>query len=126
MLLPHVSVVYNNYVNVATGFAPNEIHIGRLPRISLSVFEPENIGGHQSLDRDRLVYINLDTDRQQRAYSLVRELHLLTVSHLRRHNAPNMAALLASFLSPLAAGPGFTTPPPLSVRVSRRAPRQPF
>ena len=96
MLLPHVSAAYNNSVNVATGFAPNEIHIGRLPRLPLSVFEPENIGGHQSLDRDHLVYIHLATDRQQRAYSLVRELHRLTVSRLQRRNAPIMTALLAS------------------------------
>ena len=67
VLLPHVSAAYNNSVNVATELAPNEIHIGRLPRLPLSVFEPENIGGHQSLDRDHLVYINLATDRQQRA-----------------------------------------------------------
>ena len=96
VLLPHVSAAYNNSVNVATGLAPNEIHIGRLPRLPLSVFEPENIGGHQSLYRDHLVYINLATDRQQRAYSLVREFHRLAVSRLQRRNAPIMAALLAS------------------------------
>ena len=95
VLLPHVSAAYNNSVNVTTGLAPNEIHIGCLPRLSLSVFEPEHIGGHQSLDRDHLVYINLATDRQQRAYSLVRELHRLTVSRLQRRNAPIIAALLA-------------------------------
>ena len=58
--------------------------------------ELENIGGHQSLDRDHLVYIDLATNRQQRAYSLVRELRRLTVSRLQRRNAPIMAALLAS------------------------------
>ena len=96
MLLPHVSAAYNKSVNAATGLAPNEIHFGRLPRLPLSVFEPQNIGGHQSLGRDYLVYMNLATDRQQRAYSLVRELHRLTVSRLQRRNAPIMAALLAS------------------------------
>ena len=58
--------------------------------------QPETIGGHQSLDRYHLVYINLATDRKQRAYSLVHELHRLTVSRLQRRNAPIMAALLAS------------------------------
>ena len=96
VLLPLVSAAYNNSINAATGLVPNEIHIGRLPRLPLSVFEPENIGGHQSLDRDHLVYINIATDQQQRAYSLVRELHRLTVSRLQRRNAPIMAALLAS------------------------------
>ena len=96
VLLPHVSAAYSNSASAATGLAPNEIHIGRLPRLPLSVFEPENIGDHQSLDRHHLVYINLATDRQQRAYSLVRELHRLTVSRLQRRIAPIMAALLAS------------------------------
>ncbi len=96
VLLPHVSSAYNNSVNAATGLAPNEVHIGRLPRLPLSVFEPDNIGGHQSLDRDHLAYINLATDRQQRAYSLVRELYSITTSRLQRRNAPIMAALLAS------------------------------
>ena len=58
VLLPHVSSAYNNSVNAATGLAPNEIHIGRLPRVPLSVLEPDNIGAHQSLERDHLTYIN--------------------------------------------------------------------
>ena len=102
MLLPHVSAAYNNSVNADTGLAPNEIHIGHLPRLPLSVFEPDNIGGHQSLDRDHLVYINLATDRQQRAYSLVREHHRLAVSRLQHRNASIMVALLTS--PPFAVG----------------------
>ena len=98
VLLPHVSAAYNNSVNVATGLAPNEIHIGCLPRPPLSTFKPDNIGGHQSLDRDHLVYINLAIDRQQRTNSLVRELHRLTISRLQRRNALIMAALLLSCL----------------------------
>ena len=54
------------------------------------------------MNRDHLVYINLATDRQQRAYSFVRELHRLTVLRLQRRNAPIMAALLAS--PPFAVG----------------------
>jgi len=96
VLLPHVSSAYNNSVNAATGLAPNEIHIGRLPRLPLSVLEPDNIGGHQSLERDHLTYINLATDRQQRAYSPVLELYHITTSRLQRRNAPIMAALSAS------------------------------
>ena len=30
--LPHVEYAYNNSVSAATGLAPNEVHIGRLPR----------------------------------------------------------------------------------------------
>ena len=31
--LPHVEYAYNNSVSAATGLAPNEVHIGRLPRL---------------------------------------------------------------------------------------------
>ena len=95
VLLPHVSVAYNNSVNVATRLGSNEIHIGRLPRLTLSVFEPENIGSHQSLGPDYRLHQPC-TDRQQHTYSLVRELHGLTASRLQHRNAPNKAALLAS------------------------------
>ena len=61
VLLPHASSTCNNFVNAATGLVPNEIHMGCLSRFPLSGFEPDNVGGHQSLDRDRLAYINLVT-----------------------------------------------------------------
>ena len=37
--LPHVEYAYNNSVSAATGLAPNEVHIGRLSRLPLTVFE---------------------------------------------------------------------------------------
>ena len=94
--LPHVASAYNNSVNAATGLAPNEVHLGRLPRLPLSVFEPPNIGGHQSLERDHLAYINLATDRQQRAYLIVRELYAIAAARLQLRNAPILASLLRS------------------------------
>ena len=63
--------------------------------LPLSIFEPDNVGSHHSLERDRLTPVNLATDRQQRAYSLARELHRITTSRLQRRNAPIMAALSA-------------------------------
>ena len=95
-LLKHIESAYNNSVNAATGLAPNEVHMGRLPRLPLSVFDPPNIGGHQSLDRDHLAYCNLATDRQQRAYRIVREHHAVTTSRLARRNTPIMDALRLS------------------------------
>ena len=92
-LLSHIEAAYNNSVNASTGLAPNEVHMGRLPRLPLSVFDPPNIGGHQSLDRDILAYCNLATERQQRAYRLVREHHAVTASRLARCNNPIMDAL---------------------------------
>ena len=75
--LPHVEFAYNNSVNQSTGLAPNEIHMGRIPRLPLSVFDHPSVGGHQSLDRDQLEYCNLAVDRQRRAYDLVREYNAL-------------------------------------------------
>ena len=37
--LPHVEFAYNNCVSAATGLAPNEVHMNRLPRLPLTVFE---------------------------------------------------------------------------------------
>ena len=37
--LPHVDFAYKNSVSAATGLAPNEVNMGRLARLSLTVFE---------------------------------------------------------------------------------------
>ena len=76
---PHVEFAYNNSVSAATGLSPNEVHIGRLPRLPLTIFERTGVFGHQSLARDHLAYCDLATDRQQRAYDIVRQHHALTV-----------------------------------------------
>ena len=95
-LLPHVESSYNNSVNASTGLTPNEVHMGCLPHLLLSAFNSPNLGGHQSLDRDLLAYCNLATERQQRAYRLVREHHAVTASRLARRNNPIMDALRLS------------------------------
>ena len=48
-MLLHVEFAYNNSVRAATGFAPNEGHMGRLPRLPLAIFERAGVAGHQSL-----------------------------------------------------------------------------
>ena len=35
--LPHVEFTYDNSVRAATGLAPNEIHMSRLPRLPLTI-----------------------------------------------------------------------------------------
>ena len=45
---------YNNSVNAATGFTPNEGHMGGRPRLSMTVFERTRVAGHQSLALDHL------------------------------------------------------------------------
>ena len=85
--LPHVEFAYNNSVSAATGLAPNEVHMGRLPRLPLTVFERTGVAGHQSLARDHLAYCDLATDRQQRANDIVRKHHALNVSRVNRRNS---------------------------------------
>ena len=37
--ISHVEFAYNNSVSAATGLAPNEVHMGRLPRLPLTIVE---------------------------------------------------------------------------------------
>ena len=91
--LPHVEFAYNNLVSAATGLAPNEVHMGRLPRFPLTAFERTGVLGHQSLARDHLAYCDQATDRQQHANDLVRKHHALTVSRVNRQNSALADAL---------------------------------
>ena len=85
--LPHVDFVYNNSVSAATGLAPDEVRIGRLPRVPLTIFDRSGVAGHQSLARDNLAYCDLASERQHRANDIVREMHALPVSRVERQNS---------------------------------------
>ena len=85
--LPNIEFAYNNSVSAATALAPSEVHMGRVPRPPLTIFELTGVAGHQSLARDHLAYCDLATDRQQRAYDMVREHHALTVSRVKHRNS---------------------------------------
>ncbi len=91
--LPHVEFAYNNSVSAATGLAPNEVHMNRLPRLPMTVIEHQYARGHQSLDRDQVEYCDLAADRQRRSYDMVREQHLLSVSRIERRNSALSDAL---------------------------------
>ena len=93
--LPHVNFSYTNMVSAATGLSPNEVRIGRLPRLPLTIFERAGVFGHQILTPDHIAYCDLATDRQQRAHDIVREHHALTVSRLERRNSALTDALRA-------------------------------
>ena len=60
--LPHVEVAYKNSVSTATGLAPNEVHMSRLPCLLRTIFERTGVAGHQSLARDHLAYCDLATE----------------------------------------------------------------
>ena len=95
-LLPQVESGYNNSVSASTALAPNEVHLGRIPRLPLSAFCSPNTNGHQILDQDHLTYCDLATERQQRAYRFVREHHAVTASRPARRKYPIMNALRLS------------------------------
>ena len=93
--LPHVEFAYNNSVSATTCLAPNEVHMDRLPRLPLAVFDRNGVEGHQSLARDHLGSCDLATDRQKRANDTVRALQALTVSRVNR-----ISSALADALRP--------------------------
>ena len=77
---------YNNSVNAATGLSPNELHLGRYPRLPITVFDRHTFDGHQGLEQDQMSYHDLSRARQRKAFTLVREQHAITVSRLERSN----------------------------------------
>ena len=85
--LSHVEYVYNNSASAATGLASNEVHIGRLTRPHLAVFDSFYGGARQDLDRDYLAYCDPARERQRRAYELVREQHPLTAARVNGRNS---------------------------------------
>ena len=91
--LPNVEFAYNNLVSAAMGLAPNEVHMGRLPRLPLTVFDRTGVVGHQSLARDHMAYCDLATDQQHRANEIVRAHHALAVSRVNRRNSALADAL---------------------------------
>ena len=91
--LPSVEFANTNSISAATGLAPNEVYMGSLPRLLLTIFESTGVAGHQSLARDHLAYCSLATDCQQRTYDIVREHHALTVSCVEHRNSALSDAL---------------------------------
>ena len=91
--LPHVEFAYNSSVGAATGLAPNEVHMGRLPRLPLTIFNRTGVVGHQSLAHDHLANCDLATDRQKRAKDVVHAHHALTVCRVNRRNSALADAL---------------------------------
>ena len=93
MNLAHVEFAYNISVSAATGLAPNDLHMGRLPRLPLTVFNRTGVVRHQSLARDHLAFCDLTTDRKKRANDIFRAHHALPVSRVNRRNSALADAL---------------------------------
>ena len=73
--LPHVEFANNNSVSAAIGLTPDKVHMGRLPRLPLTIFDRSGVDGYQSLARDHLEYYDLASEHQQRANDIFREMH---------------------------------------------------
>ena len=81
-LLLHAIAAHNNSVSPGTGLAPNEVHIGRYPRLPTTILEGRGARGHQGLRRDQLDFLQLMRERQNRVYELVRiEDFLIEAKH---------------------------------------------
>ena len=85
-LLLHAIATYNNSVSRGTGLAPNEVHIGRYPRLSMTTLEGRGARSHQKLRREQLDFLQLMRERQNMAYELVRKDGFLIKA---KHQAAN-------------------------------------
>ena len=102
--LPYVEFAYNSLVSAVISLAPNDVHMGRPPRLARTIFERTGVFDHQSLARDHLAYRDLATDRQQPAYDIVREHHALSVSRVERRNSALSDALRVVPKFPVGGG----------------------
>ena len=85
-LLLHAIAAHNNSVSRGTGLAPNEVHIGRYPKLPMTILEGRGARGHQGLGRDQLDFLQLMRERQNRVYDLVRKPDFLIKA---KHQAAN-------------------------------------
>ena len=85
-LLLHAIAAHNNSVSRGTGLVPNEVHIGRYPRLPMTILGGRGARGHQGLRRDQLHFLQLMRERQNRASELVRKEDFLTKA---KHHAAN-------------------------------------
>ena len=117
--LPHVEFAYNQSVSAATGLSPHEVHLGRLPRLPLTVIEQQYARGHKHLERDQLERCDLAADRQRHAYKIWCENNTLSLSRVsiaevQRSRTPSAEHLRTKRVR----GFGSITPNPLVGRVS--------
>lgn len=69
-MLMQAVAAHNNNVSRGIGLAPNEGHIGRYPRLPMTILEGRSVKGHQSLKQDQLEYLELMRDRQTKAHQV--------------------------------------------------------
>ena len=85
-LLLHAIAAHNSSFSGGKGLAPNEVHIGRYPRLTMTILEGRGARDHQGLRRDQLDFLQLMRERQNRAYKLMRKEDFLIKA---KHKAAN-------------------------------------
>lgn len=68
----HVESAFNDPINTATGFAPKNVHLGRLPGSPITVIHRRSVSGHQVQAAISSSIATLPGS-EQRVYKLVRE-----------------------------------------------------
>ena len=114
--LPHVEFAHKNSVSAATGLAPNEVHLGRLPRLPLTVFDRTGVVGHQSLARDHLAYCDVATDCKSARTTLSAHTTPSPFLVLTAETPPSPTRCVQHLTSPRVDGHWCTTLPPPSAR----------
>ena len=57
--LPNVVQSYNSFLSAATGLAPNEIHLGCMHRLPMTIIEKYVVKGHMGEKQDQLLYLDI-------------------------------------------------------------------
>ena len=71
-MLMLVVAAHKNNVSRVTGLDPHEVHIGRYPRLPLTVLEGRGVRGRQGLQQDQLDLLGLMRDRHVKDFELVK------------------------------------------------------
>ena len=64
-----------------------------MPRLLMTIIDECVVKGHTGEKQDQLLYLNVVRERQQHAFELVQESHLIAMSKFQRSNAKLLAIL---------------------------------
>lgn len=101
-------------VIAATGLAPNEVHLGRLPRPPLTSFEHAGVAGQcRIMPGNQPGYCDLVTGRRPRSHDIVRDQHMPSQFIAWTTETPPFPALWTRFsiYPSLVIGRGYTIRP---------------
>ena len=124
--LPHVEYAYNNSVSAATGLAPNEVHMGRLPRLPLTVFDRSYGGMHQNLDSTNSPIATLPASVNNEHTNLCENNTPSPSLGLTGAAPPSPMPSSAAPNTRLVDRSGYTTPPPPSAKRCVKTPTTKF